>query len=267
MSNIILKQNSSSDQLKSYFTAIFQLNQAGEEFPIDLDDVWPLVYPRKDHAVRALMANFMQDVDYKVFPQKAENLNGGRPANIYKITIACMEFFIARKVRPVFEVYRQVFHKAVSEALPSYQIADPIKRAERWIEEQRRTKELQTIAEQQQRQIEADRPKTVFADAITGSTSSCLVGELAKILNQNGVPVGQNRLFGWLRANHFLGSVGEMRNMPAQRYIEQGIFEIKKSVHSQGDHMVTTSTPKVTGKGQQYFINGFLSGRFTITQQ
>lgn len=101
-------------------------------------------------------------------------------------------------------------------------------------------------------------PKVVFADAIVGSQSSCLIGELAKIITQNGYKIGQNNLFEWMRKNHYLGTTGEYYNIPMQRYIEQGLFELKKSTHSENGVMRTTVTPKVTGKGQQYFVNLFL---------
>lgn len=101
-------------------------------------------------------------------------------------------------------------------------------------------------------------PKVVFADAIVGSQSSCLIGELAKIISQNGHKIGQNRLFDWMRKNHYLGTTGEYYNIPNQKYIEQGLFELKKSTHSENGVMKTTVTPKCTGKGQQYFINLFL---------
>ena len=106
--------------------------------------------------------------------------------------------------------------------------------------------------------IEEQKPKVVFADAIVGSKTSCLIGELAKLLTQNGFEIGQNRLFAWMRDNHYLGTVGEFYNIPCQKYLEMGLFELKKNVHSQNGQMVTTITPKVTGKGQQYFINKFL---------
>lgn len=122
----------------------------------------------------------------------------------------------------------------------------------------------QELLESQRKAIEAARPKVAFADAIVGSSSSCLIGELAKILRQNGFNVGQNRFFAWLRVNHFLGSSGEYYNVPNQQYIDQGLFELKKTTHSEGERMVTTTTTKVTGKGQMYFINGFRQGRFTI---
>ena len=107
--------------------------------------------------------------------------------------------------------------------------------------------------------IEADAPKVLFADAVIGSNSTCLIGELAKIISQNGCPIGQNRLFKWLRDSGYLGKHGERYNIPNQQYIEMGLFELKKSVHSENGVMKTTMTPKVTGKGQTYFINKFLA--------
>lgn len=106
--------------------------------------------------------------------------------------------------------------------------------------------------------LKEQKPKVVFAEAIVGSKSSCLIGELAKIITQNGYEIGQNRLFAWMRMNHYLGTVGEYYNIPCQKYLEMGLFELKKNVHSQNGQMVTTITPKVTGKGQQYFVNKFL---------
>jgi len=112
--------------------------------------------------------------------------------------------------------------------------------------------------QQKDEKIKEDAPKVIFADAITGSKSSILIGQLAKTLTQNGYKIGQNRLFAWLRDNHYLGSYGSYYNIPYQVYIEQGLFEVKYTSHSEGASMVTSATPKVTGKGQQYFINLFL---------
>ena len=114
-------------------------------------------------------------------------------------------------------------------------------------------------AESLRMQIEADRSKVIFANAVMGSTTSCLIGELAKVLRQNGVEMGEKRLFEYLRQNGYLGTKGERYNVPNQRYIEQGIFEIKKGVRSgSGGVLHTTITTKVTPKGQSYFIEKFL---------
>lgn len=114
--------------------------------------------------------------------------------------------------------------------------------------------------------IEQDKPKTIFADAVATSKTSILVGELAKLLKQNGVDMGQNKLFTWLRANGFLiKRKGSDWNMPTQRSMDLGIFEIKETnvQHADG-HVSINKTPKVTGKGQQYFINKFLNEKELI---
>lgn len=110
-------------------------------------------------------------------------------------------------------------------------------------------------------QIEADRPKVLFADAVSASKSSCLIGELAKILKQNGIDIGQNKLFQWLRSNGYLISRrGDSWNQPTQKSMQLGLFELKKTNINHADgHTTTNTTTKVTGKGQQYFINKFLN--------
>lgn len=103
------------------------------------------------------------------------------------------------------------------------------------------------------------RPKALFADAVAASDGTCLVGELAKMLRQNGVDIGQNRLFGWLRDNGWLGKSGCNRNVPTQRAMDMGLFRIKETAvtHSDG-HVTVTRTPKVTGKGQRFFVDKFV---------
>ena len=110
-------------------------------------------------------------------------------------------------------------------------------------------------------QIEADKPKVLFADAVSASKSSCLIGELAKILKQNGIDIGQNKLFQWLRSNGYLISRrGESWNQPTQKSMQLGLFELKKTNINHADgHTTVNTTTKVAGKGQQYFINKFLS--------
>jgi anti-repressor protein len=104
-------------------------------------------------------------------------------------------------------------------------------------------------------------PKARFADAVAASDGTCLVGELAKMLRQNGVDVGQNRLFAKLRDDGFLGKVGQNRNVPTQRAMDMGLFRIKETAvtHSDG-HTTITRTPKVTGKGQTYFMARYAGG-------
>ncbi|HEL2279377.1 TPA: phage antirepressor KilAC domain-containing protein [Streptococcus suis] len=110
-------------------------------------------------------------------------------------------------------------------------------------------------------QIEADKPKVLFADAVSASHSSILVGDLAKLISQNGFKIGANRLFAWLRENGYLiKRKGSDWNMPTQKSTELGLFEIKETTITHADgHISISKTVKVTGKGQQYFINKFLA--------
>ena len=121
--------------------------------------------------------------------------------------------------------------------------------------------ERDRIIEQKQARIGQMKPKEIFADAVAASHTSILVGDLAKLICQNGYQIGQKRLFDWLRANGYLIKSGGSYNMPTQRYVEQGLFEIKESnlVNPDGSVRITKTT-KVTGKGQVYFVNKFLKG-------
>ena len=130
--------------------------------------------------------------------------------------------------------------------------------------QQEQIEQQQKVIEAKDKKIAEDAPKVVFSDAVVGSKSSCLIGELAKILTQNGYKIGQNRLFDKLREEGYLGRSGEYYNIPNQKYVEQGLFELKKTTHSENGVMKSSVTPKVTGKGQQYFINKYLKGVTTI---
>lgn len=119
----------------------------------------------------------------------------------------------------------------------------------------------QDTIERQKAQIEELKPKALFADAVAASDGTCLVGELAKMMRQNGVEVGQNRLFELLRQDGYLGKTGNNKNVPTQRAMEMGLFRIKETAvtHSDG-HVTIDRTPKVTGKGQRYFIEHYCKG-------
>lgn len=129
---------------------------------------------------------------------------------------------------------------------------------------QKKIKERDQIIEQQKQKIEADRPKTIFADAVSASHTSILIGDLAKLICQNGYQIGQKRLFQWMRDNGYLMVSGSSRNMPKQKYVEQGLFEIKESnVQNPDGSARITRTTKVSGKGQLYFVNKFLGQEVT----
>lgn len=124
------------------------------------------------------------------------------------------------------------------------------------------------LKEEQQKRIEAERkvteaaPAVAFTNAVQSANNSCLIGELAKLIAQNGYSIGEKRLFAWMRDNGYLGKHGERYNIPNQQYVEQGLFELKKGVRSGNNGVLhTTITPKVTGKGQVYFVNKFLGNK------
>lgn len=130
---------------------------------------------------------------------------------------------------------------------------ETITRQKKQIEEAKRQ------IEQKDEKIAQDAPKVLFADAVSTSKRSCLVAELAKILQQNGVNIGQNRLFDWMRKNGYLCSKGQYYNQPTQRAQEMGLFELKKTTINKPDGSILVSTTtKVTGRGQIYFLNKFI---------
>lgn len=215
MNNIILSKESSNEELKTYFNAVLELSQSNNEFPVNLDDVWMLVYGRKQEAVRALTSNdqFIEGVDYqsvrKDAQQDLENSWGGNNKVDYKLSISCLEFFIARKVRPVFEVYRQVFHKAINNLVLPKTFAEALRLAAEQAEQ----------LEKQQARIEEMKPKEEFFDQVTDSKDACDMATVAKVLNMG---IGRNKLFEILRDNKIL----QGNNQPMQRYIDLGWFRV-----------------------------------------
>lgn len=150
-----------------------------------------------------------------------------------------------------------------NETVQSYQIEDPIKRAERWIEEEKERQRLQLENQKKEQLLIEQQPKVVLANAITASEHSFPIKELATILAQNGVKIGPTRLRRFLVDNHYLGSRGECYMMPRQRYIEQGLFEVIEELEydSYYNRQELKKTVMVTGKGLKYFINKFLNNK------
>lgn len=125
---VVLNKQSSEEQIKMYFNGILELSKSNEKFPVNLDDVWMLVYSERSKAVRALKDNFIEGIDYQPYAQNGNRLSDGKFSfgnqTDYFLTLSCMEFFIARKVRAVFEVYRKVFHEI---AVPTYHVSSTTK--------------------------------------------------------------------------------------------------------------------------------------------
>ncbi len=189
---------------------------------------------------------------YSILSKTSE---GGRPSTDHQLTISMAKEICMIQRSEKGKQFRQYFIK-VEEAWnsPEMIMGRALKIAQNQLDLVRA--ENLRLTEK----IETDKPKIVFADAVSVANTSILIGELAKILKQNGVDIGQNRLFEYLRNNGYLISrKGSDRNMPTQKSMEMGLFEIKETTISHSDgHTTINKTPKVTGKGQQYFINHFL---------
>lgn len=189
---------------------------------------------------------FVENVDYKVLLKNEYNHSGGRPSTDYQITIdMAKEIAMLQRNEKGKEARLYFIQLEKKWNSPEYVMNRALEYSRKQVEQlMLENKEL--------------KPKALFADAVEASKDSILVGQLAKLIGQNGLDIGQNRLFVWLRENGYLCSRGENYNMPTQKSIEQGLMEIKERTVNNPDGSVRiTKTPKITGKGQIYFVNKF----------
>lgn len=211
----------------------------------------------KDWFPRMAAYGFEENQDFILVAQKRATNNPKNPVatyNDYQISVDMAKQICMIQRSEKGKLYRQYFidlEKAWNT--PEQVMARALKLADRTID---------TLKEDNKKLIEENermKPKEIFADAVSASTSSILIGDLAKLLRQNGVDTGQKRLFEQLRNEGDLMKTGSSRNMPTQRYVADGLFQIKETVISNPDGSVRmTKTTKVTGKGQQYFLNKYL---------
>lgn len=259
--NLILSKESSESEIKAYFGAVLELSKSDNEFPINLDEVWMLVYGRKEEAVRALTSNeqFIENVDYQVLRKNAENSNGGRPSNEYKLTVSCMEFFIARKVRPVFEVYRKIFHKVTKHELSRKELALMVIQSEE--EKERLLLENNHLSETVNLQAEEKQrfqPKIAFAECIMKSSDCISVGDMANILNQNNLfGKGKISFYRWLRYNGYLIQRGIRYNHPSQKSMKNNLMRLVEVPYTTRGTVAFNTISMITPYGQKYFINLF----------
>lgn len=195
-------------------------------------------------------------------------LNDGTPGNPNKAIVSESGLYalvLASRKPEAHEFKRWVTHEVLPQIrktggyIPTTDVDDDMTILAKAVMIGQRTMEAQKqrIAEQQTRIVELE-PKARFADAVAASDGTCLIGELAKMLRQNGLDIGQNRLFEILRQDGYLGKTGSNRNVPTQKAMDLGLFRIKETAitHSDG-HVTINRTAKVTGKGQTYFINRY----------
>lgn len=199
----------------------------------------------KDWFPRMCEYGFMEGTDFCSFLSES---TGGRPAQDAQLTIEMAKELCMIQRTEKGKQARQYFIQLEKDwNSPEKVMARALRLADQKIQEL-------------SQQISESRPKVLFADAVASAQSSILVGELAKMPKQNGVDIGQNRLFSWMRENGYLiKRMGSDYNMPTQQSMEMGLFSIKETAitHSDG-HVSVTKTPKVTGKGQQFFVGKFL---------
>ena len=206
----------------------------------------------KDWFPRMCEYGFTEGKDFSSFLSES---TGGRPATDHQITIPMAKEICMIQRNDKGKFFRQYFI-AVEEQWnsPEAVMARALKFSNA------KLLELQDTVKDLENKIEHDKPKTIFADAVASSNKSILVGELAKLIKQNGFDIGQKRLFEWLRENGYL--IKDIRrsdyNLPTQKSMNLKLFEIKETAITHADgHTTVNRTPKVTGKGQIYFINVF----------
>ena len=217
----------------------------------------------KDWFPRMAAYGFEENQDFILVAQKRATNNPKNPIatyNDYQISVDMAKQICMIQRSEKGKQYRQYFidlEKAWNT--PEQVMARALKLADRTID---------TLKEENKKLIEDNermKPKVIFADAVRASSSSILIGDLAKLLRQNGVETGQQRLFSRLRDEGYLMKTGSSRNMPKQKYVEMGLFQIKETVISNPDGSVRmTKTTKVTGKGQQYFLNKYLKNKEAV---
>lgn len=253
MCNIVLSDDLS---IRSYFEKVLNLSKLGDKFPVNLDDVWPLVYSAKEKAVRALVSSdqFMQGIDYEILATNGENITVGRPVNVYMISISCMEYFIARKVRSVFNVYRDVFHKVInkipssySEALRMY--ADEVEAREKAEKEARIALEAKRISDNI---IKEQAPMVEFAKtAEIAQETDMLIREVREKLEAHGYDIAEKNLRILLEDNKFFAKTGK-RWLLSQRMIDRGYARYR---YRNDDEFYGTNTVYVTPKGFQWIVS------------
>ena len=221
----------------------------------DLHEALEVKTAYKDWFPRMCEYGFTEGKDYSSILSNRSDGLPGKPKHDHQLTISMAKELCMIQRNDKGKEFRQYFIK-VEEAWnsPEQVMARGLRAANLMLADaQKQVAALEAARE-------ADRPKVLFADAVSASKSSILVGDLAKLLKQNGVDIGQKRLFEWLRENGFLiRQYGASWNMPTQRSMDMGLFEVKETTVTHADgHITISKTPKISGKGQTYFVNRFL---------
>lgn len=271
---IILTKESSENDIRRYFEGVLQLSKSSEEFPVNLDEVWPLVYGTKGNAIVALKKSFVKDIDYKVIGINSNNhetvdnqslmishkrSNGGQNKEDYYLTTSCLEYFIARKVRPVFEVYRAVFHRVANSqiaALPDF--SNPAEAARAWAEqyeqkmiETRRADEAEKQVLLLSSEIESMQPKISYYDTILASKETVTITQIAQDYGMSAKAL--NKILEELRVQHKVNGQWILY----APFISQGYVHSKPVNISRSDgHTEIKLNTEWTQKGRIFLYNG-----------
>ena len=239
-----------NDLIKVTYTADSEPTVSGRELheALNIETPYRIWFPRMCEY------GFSEGKDYT--PYKFVHPQNKQEAVDHALTIPMAKEICMIQRSEKGKMFRQYFIEIENRwNTPEAVMARALQMANRKIDE---IKNANVLLEQK---IEEDKPKVIFADSVSAAKSSILIGDLAKILKQNGVNIGQNRLFEWFRQNGFLIKSGSSKNMPTQKAAEMGLFEVKVSTVNNPDGSIReTKTTKVTGKGQVYFVNKFIGG-------
>lgn len=217
-----------------------------------------LGYERPNDAVNAHCKK-VNKFSYGESPQGARPYNIIPESDVYRLVMrsnlpSAVQFqdWVVEEILPALR--KDGFYGSLG--IPDF--SDPVAAARAWADKEEERRMEQGVRLKLQAQLEEMQPKILFADSVAASASSILVGQFANLLRQNGIPMGQNRLFEWLRGHGFLIQSGSRRNCPTQRGMEMGLFEVKERTISNPDGSIRiTLTTKITGRGQIYFLNRF----------
>lgn len=229
MTKLILTKTSTENEIRAYFTKVLELTKSGEEFTVDLEEVWPLAYTEKGNAVRVLKRDFIENVDFILLGRNDKQTRGGHNEVYYKITAACMEHLIARKVAPVFEVYRKVFHQSLEPK--KFDIQDILGNVEVTIAMLKEYQKEKVKSIELEQKLEYALPKAEMAERAIELGGLVDVGEAAKLLGlQLG---GRNNLYQALREDGYF-FLNKNKNEPLQKWIKKGWFELKEKGNKEG---------------------------------
>ena len=209
---------------------------------------------------RCSKRDFIENDDYLPVRNSPKRSEGGRFAGgdkmDYLLTVSCLEYFIARKVRPVFEVYRKVFHKATTFQLPNF--SDPAEAARAWAQQYEEKKELKYKNVQLEQERQENKPKVEFAECIMKSSDCISVGDMANILNQNNLfGKGKISFYRWLRYNGYLIQRGIRYNHPSQKSMKNNLMRLVEVPYTTRGMVAFNTISMITPYGQKYFINLF----------